>query len=350
MYNLWQQHYLSKVVNWLSRIKVQSLKSLFLHLVACHQLRPTSCVSSELPPLPKQQEQLQPGVRDAAVLRLHLRQHHGGPRSAWPLHQREKRGPHQPNSGEPDRVLPRSLPRKPGARRDGARLEPSSDVGTQCHSVCCVVCAPQNCIATHESNGIDIIIALILNDINPLGKKRMDLVLELKVSSLCSSEMEEALARLWKPAKMMVLAHWWWEAGGKQQRSASGQIFEVCTRHVSQFLRPWCFTSNMNSCSGVSQKKTTWIYFGYYEKQTELNFSLLSEQCIQIAARYHGESTRQRECREDSVQHEAQRAGEGLFFLSTSVKMIQPLDDHLSWSSESTMSFCPWKMCVFYNM
>ncbi|EGV92034.1 Inositol 1,4,5-trisphosphate receptor type 1 [Cricetulus griseus] len=33
----------------------------------------------------------------------------------------------------------------------------------------------QNCIATHESNGIDIITALILNDINPLGKKRMDL-------------------------------------------------------------------------------------------------------------------------------------------------------------------------------
>ncbi|GAA6076805.1 inositol 1,4,5-trisphosphate receptor type 1, partial [Tachysurus ichikawai] len=39
----------------------------------------------------------------------------------------------------------------------------------------------QNCIATHESNGIDIIIALILNDINPLGRKRIDLVLELKV-------------------------------------------------------------------------------------------------------------------------------------------------------------------------
>lgn len=38
----------------------------------------------------------------------------------------------------------------------------------------------QNCIAMHESNGIDIIIALILNDINPLGKKRNDLVLELK--------------------------------------------------------------------------------------------------------------------------------------------------------------------------
>lgn len=32
----------------------------------------------------------------------------------------------------------------------------------------------------HESNGLDIITALILNDINPLGRSRMDLVLELK--------------------------------------------------------------------------------------------------------------------------------------------------------------------------
>ena len=32
----------------------------------------------------------------------------------------------------------------------------------------------------HESNGLGIITALILNDINPLGKVRMDLVLELK--------------------------------------------------------------------------------------------------------------------------------------------------------------------------
>nr|XP_040580259.1 inositol 1,4,5-trisphosphate receptor-like isoform X2 [Lepeophtheirus salmonis] len=38
----------------------------------------------------------------------------------------------------------------------------------------------QACIATHESNGLGIITALILNDINPLGKNRMDLVLELK--------------------------------------------------------------------------------------------------------------------------------------------------------------------------
>ncbi|XP_056908962.1 inositol 1,4,5-trisphosphate receptor type 2 isoform X1 [Takifugu flavidus] len=38
----------------------------------------------------------------------------------------------------------------------------------------------QTCIAKHESNGIDIIIALIVNPINPLGKDRLDLVLELK--------------------------------------------------------------------------------------------------------------------------------------------------------------------------
>ncbi|XP_071082812.1 inositol 1,4,5-trisphosphate-gated calcium channel ITPR1-like isoform X3 [Haliotis cracherodii] len=50
----------------------------------------------------------------------------------------------------------------------------------------------QNAIAMHESNGIDIIIALLLNDINPLGKHRMDLVLELKnnASKLLLAVME----------------------------------------------------------------------------------------------------------------------------------------------------------------
>lgn len=45
----------------------------------------------------------------------------------------------------------------------------------------------QTCIAKHESNGIDIIIALIVNSINPLGKHRLDLVLELKVRVAISS-------------------------------------------------------------------------------------------------------------------------------------------------------------------
>ncbi|KAI0235730.1 Inositol 1,4,5-trisphosphate receptor type 1 [Lamellibrachia satsuma] len=38
----------------------------------------------------------------------------------------------------------------------------------------------QNAIVSHESNGIDIVMALILNDINPLGRYHMDLVLDLK--------------------------------------------------------------------------------------------------------------------------------------------------------------------------
>ncbi|XP_065669152.1 inositol 1,4,5-trisphosphate-gated calcium channel ITPR1 isoform X5 [Hydra vulgaris] len=38
----------------------------------------------------------------------------------------------------------------------------------------------QDSIVSHESNGIDIIIQLIVNDINPLSKHRMDLVMELK--------------------------------------------------------------------------------------------------------------------------------------------------------------------------
>ena len=50
----------------------------------------------------------------------------------------------------------------------------------------------QNCIATHESNGLDIITALLLTDINPLGQWRMDLVLELKnnASKLLLAVME----------------------------------------------------------------------------------------------------------------------------------------------------------------
>lgn len=39
----------------------------------------------------------------------------------------------------------------------------------------------QNAIAMHESNGIDIIVALLLIEIKSLGKNRIDLVLELKV-------------------------------------------------------------------------------------------------------------------------------------------------------------------------
>lgn len=74
----------------------------------------------------------------------------------------------------------------------------------------------QNCIATHESNGIDIIIALILNDINPLGKKRMDLVLELKnnasklllaiMESRADSENAERILYNMSPKQLLEVA------------------------------------------------------------------------------------------------------------------------------------------------
>jgi len=38
----------------------------------------------------------------------------------------------------------------------------------------------QNALAQHESNGLDIIISLVLNDIRPLADQRMDLALEIK--------------------------------------------------------------------------------------------------------------------------------------------------------------------------
>jgi len=47
----------------------------------------------------------------------------------------------------------------------------------------------QNVIASHESNGLDIIIALLLSEINPLRKQRIDLVLQLKVSFICEFEV-----------------------------------------------------------------------------------------------------------------------------------------------------------------
>lgn len=61
-----------------------------------------------------------------------------------------------------------------GATRGLKGLGPTSPPTAPC----------QTCIVTHESNGIDIITALILNDISPLCKYRMDLVLQLKVGPM----------------------------------------------------------------------------------------------------------------------------------------------------------------------
>ena len=50
--------------------------------------------------------------------RLYMWQYNGWPGPAGPLHQREQRGHHQPDHGDPDRVLPGTLLREPGLHRD----------------------------------------------------------------------------------------------------------------------------------------------------------------------------------------------------------------------------------------
>ena len=74
----------------------------------------------------------------------------------------------------------------------------------------------QNCIATHESNGLDIITALLLTEINPLVQHRMDLVLELKnkasklllavVESREDSENSERILYNMKPHQLVDVA------------------------------------------------------------------------------------------------------------------------------------------------
>jgi hypothetical protein len=51
----------------------------------------------------------------------------------------------------------------------------------------------QDAIVNHESNGIDIIIAIVLNDITPLNQKNYDLVLELKVRDCAPRPARQSL-------------------------------------------------------------------------------------------------------------------------------------------------------------
>uniref|UniRef100_A0A8C1C2I4 Inositol 1,4,5-trisphosphate receptor n=1 Tax=Cyprinus carpio carpio TaxID=630221 RepID=A0A8C1C2I4_CYPCA len=103
----------------------------------------------------------------------------------------------------------------------------------------------QNCIATHESNGIDIIIALILNDINPLGRKRMDLVLELKnnasklllaiMESRHDSENAERILYNMRPKELvevMKMAYQQGEAEFEDEELENGEDHAASPRNV----------------------------------------------------------------------------------------------------------------------
>lgn len=43
------------------------------------------------------------------------------------------------------------------------------------------ILAPQKCIASHESNGIDIIVDLVKGDIKLMGDEHNDIAMKLKV-------------------------------------------------------------------------------------------------------------------------------------------------------------------------
>ncbi|XP_051562764.1 inositol 1,4,5-trisphosphate receptor type 1 isoform X1 [Myxocyprinus asiaticus] len=103
----------------------------------------------------------------------------------------------------------------------------------------------QNCIATHESNGIDIIIALILNDINPLGRKRMDLVLELKnnasklllaiMESRHDSENAERILYNMRPKELvevMKMAYQQGETEFEEEEQENGEDHAASPRNV----------------------------------------------------------------------------------------------------------------------
>lgn len=72
------------------------------------------CPIVELPSLPKQQDQLQFGVWDAAVPGLYLWKHYWRSWSSRALYKWKECSPHQPNPGKSDRILSRTMPWEPG--------------------------------------------------------------------------------------------------------------------------------------------------------------------------------------------------------------------------------------------
>ncbi|KAH7730957.1 ITR-1 protein [Aphelenchoides avenae] len=95
----------------------------------------------------------------------------------------------------------------------------------------------QNTIATHESNGLDIIISLVLNDIRPLADEHMDLALEIKsnASKLLLAVME---SRHDSDAAERVLRNMSHMSGGpKQLVKAIVQAYEMSSSNDFQVTK-----------------------------------------------------------------------------------------------------------------
>ncbi|XP_075997943.1 inositol 1,4,5-trisphosphate-gated calcium channel ITPR2 [Genypterus blacodes] len=100
----------------------------------------------------------------------------------------------------------------------------------------------QTCIAKHESNGIDIIIALIVNSINPLGKHRMDLVLQLKnnasklllaiMESRHDSENAEKILSKMRPNELVDVMKEAYTQGLESEDDDDGVVEQIKSRDV----------------------------------------------------------------------------------------------------------------------
>ncbi|KAM6961110.1 inositol 1,4,5-trisphosphate-gated calcium channel ITPR2 [Aplochiton taeniatus] len=100
----------------------------------------------------------------------------------------------------------------------------------------------QSCIAKHESNNIDIIIALIVNSINPLGKHRLDLVMELKnnasklllaiMESRHDSENAEKILFKMRPTELIDVVKEAYAQGLESELEVDGVVDQINPKEV----------------------------------------------------------------------------------------------------------------------
>ena len=99
----------------------------------------------------------------------------------------------------------------------------------------------QTAIAYQESNGIDIIVAIVLNDINPLAKRRMSLVLQLKndaaklllsiMESRQDSDMAERIMQNIQPSYLVNAIRQAYNTGEADEVQGGESRGTMCSKH-----------------------------------------------------------------------------------------------------------------------
>lgn len=117
----------------------------------------------------------------------------------------------------------------------------------------------QDAIVNHESNGIDIIIAIVLNDISPLNQNNYDLVLELKVRRISMffssvgnknvpflvcfrTTLRNFYSPLWKVGTTVPTLNEFYETS---RRHLSWSVDRKCRRKCSLEFRFFCSSTSL---------------------------------------------------------------------------------------------------------